>query len=187
MNQQPPVIKGWILHGINNERAEIKAVCGTAATSHESGRVLFFLSLLSLLSPLPPQAPAPPHGSPESTTHQRPGASGRSPGARADWRLFSAGPTASIRPYQMQFRWPLFSCKGQWLLPDDRGVVQTPRRGTNKKKKERKKESHMRPSPSVTRYYRAMRAWPPLPWVITGWSGQHPNPPLSSSPGCRVC
>lgn len=139
MNQQPPVIKGWILHGINNERAEIKAVCGTAATSHESGRVLIFLSLLS---PLPPQAPAPPHGSPESTTHQRPGASGRSPGARADWRLFSAGPTASIRPYQMQFRWPLFSCKGQWLLPDDRGVVQTPRRGTNKKKGEKKRKPH---------------------------------------------
>lgn len=56
MNQQP-VIKGWILHGINNERAEIKAVCGTAATSHESGRVLFFLSLPSTSPRTAPRIP----------------------------------------------------------------------------------------------------------------------------------
>lgn len=125
----------------------IRAVCGTAAaTSHESGRVFIFL--YSLPSPSlhkPPHRPTDPRRVHHSPTARGAGASGRSPGARASWRLFWAGPTASIRPYQMEFRWPLSSCKGQWLLPDDKGVVQTPKTwklNQQRKRREKKRKPH---------------------------------------------
>lgn len=116
---------------------------GSSHVSRVRSRLIFLYSL-----PVPPQTPAPPHGSPTSpplTNGPGGGASGRSPGARASWRLFWAGPTASIRPYQMEFRWPLFSCKGQWLLPDDKGVVQTPKTwklNQQRKRTEKKRKPH---------------------------------------------